>query len=82
MTDEFMRSMRGKKIDWVFEYKPGNSGGKIYSHTMCIPCHRQVDNQTSLKVFFNPKMISTLSTKQTPKKMKVNEKITPNQRRQ
>ena len=40
MTDEFMRSMRGKKIDWVFEYKPGNSGGKIYSHTMCIPCHR------------------------------------------
>ena len=39
-TDELMMSMRGKKLDWVFEYKPGSSGGKIYSHTMCIPCHR------------------------------------------
>ena len=33
-------SMRNKKIEWVFEYKTGSNGGKIYSHTMCIPCHR------------------------------------------
>ena len=39
-TEELNMSMRGKKVDWVFEYKPGSSGGKIYSHTMCIPCHR------------------------------------------
>ncbi len=37
---ELMTSMRVKNIDWVFEYKPGSSGGKIYSHTMCVPCHR------------------------------------------
>ena len=41
-TDELITSMRGKKIDWVHEFKPGNNGGKIYSHSMCIPCHRFV----------------------------------------
>lgn len=42
LTDELIASLRGKKIDWIFEFKPAASGGKIYSHTMCIPCHRQV----------------------------------------
>ena len=38
--EELMATMRGKKLDWIFEFKPGSSGGKIYSHTTCIPCHR------------------------------------------
>jgi hypothetical protein len=25
---------------WVFEYKIGNNGNKIYSHTLCVPCHK------------------------------------------
>ena len=40
LTGELVSSLRGKKIDWVFEFKPGSTGGKIYSHTMCIPCYR------------------------------------------
>ena len=41
LTGELVSSLRGKKIDWVFEYKPSSTtGGKIYSHTMCIPCYR------------------------------------------
>jgi hypothetical protein len=40
LTDELTSFIKGKKIDWVFEFKPGNAGSKIYSHTMCIPCHK------------------------------------------
>jgi len=36
--DELITSYRGKKIDWTFEFKPGSTGGKVYSHTMCFPC--------------------------------------------
>ena len=28
--------------NWVFEYKIGNNGTKIYSHTLCVPCHKFV----------------------------------------
>jgi hypothetical protein len=28
--------------NWIFEYKIGSSGNKIYSHTLCVPCHKSV----------------------------------------
>ena len=40
ITEELLAKRKGKQIDWVFEYKPGATGGKVYSHTLCIPCHR------------------------------------------
>ena len=31
----------GEEKGWVFETKTSLKGEKIYSHTMCLPCHRQ-----------------------------------------
>jgi len=28
-------------MDWIFETKVGSKGDKVYSHTMCHPCHKQ-----------------------------------------
>ena len=31
---------RDEKPEWVFETKTSMKGDKIYSHTMCLPCHK------------------------------------------
>jgi len=31
----------GEALDWIFETKTGSKGEKVYSHTMCHPCHKQ-----------------------------------------
>merc|ERR1719195_1261068 len=30
-----------ESLDWVFETKIDDKGNKVYSHTMCHPCHKQ-----------------------------------------
>jgi len=32
---------RDEKAEWVYETKTNMKGEKIYSHTMCLPCHKQ-----------------------------------------
>jgi len=32
---------QGEALDWIFETKTGSKGEKMYSHTMCHPCHKQ-----------------------------------------
>merc|ERR1712059_60011 len=32
---------KDSKLEWVFETKTSMKGDKIYSHTMCVPCHKQ-----------------------------------------
>jgi len=29
------------KFEWIYETKISMKGDKIYSHTMCVPCHKQ-----------------------------------------
>ena len=31
---------RDEKAEWVYETKTNMKGEKIYSHTMCLPCHK------------------------------------------
>merc|ERR1719460_1182388 len=38
---------RDEKPEWVFETKTGTKGDKIYSHTMCLPCHKQWKKHTA-----------------------------------
>jgi len=32
---------RDEKAKWVYETKTNMMGEKIYSHTLCLPCHKQ-----------------------------------------
>jgi len=32
---------KDETLDWIFETKTGTKGEKMYSHTMCHPCHKQ-----------------------------------------
>ncbi len=34
------KSKSQNEVQWVTEYKTNASGVKIYSHTMCQPCHK------------------------------------------
>ena len=45
-TRQFVRKFislcfsRDEKAEWVYETKTNMKGEKIYSHTMCLPCHK------------------------------------------
>ena len=39
-NSHYLLFSRDEKPEWVFETKTGTKGDKIYSHTMCLPCHK------------------------------------------